>query len=293
MKRDFIETFRINELGSLPPYDKRSQEEYIMIGHINGRYGILNSDETEFLAFEYDNITFCGFGLLQTIAMGKSGLVHIRKNEEGKYYIVKEIPCEYDIIDGKSEGVVLLKKYGLYNEFFDGCSVRAYLANPEILTEEYAGAYIVSSEYQRGLISFQRNGINYIISSETGNTVIENKNGFTIGGYETDKATVLQQMHNGCSKLVYIGNDKISEYNFDGNGAYALAVSDEDGRLQSAGFIVESSSGFILLDNELSLLSKDEFPRLSICNNITGYDCNNKPFSFTVGMQTLDITDFI
>ena len=43
----------------------------------------------------------------------------------------------------------------------------------EILTEEYAGAYIVSSEYQRGLISFQRNGINYIISSETGNTVID------------------------------------------------------------------------------------------------------------------------
>ena len=156
MKKGFIETLRINTVSSIPPYDTDHQDEYcsISVGHINSKYGILKEDGTEFLPFEYDNITIWGFGLLQLSLNGKLGLLHIKQESKGaEFYIAKQIACEYDVIDGRHEGVVFFRKYGLPTEFFHGRSVRAYLTKPEIFTDDYAIADIMSTEYKRGLLS--------------------------------------------------------------------------------------------------------------------------------------------
>lgn len=294
MKKDFIETLRINTVSSIPPYDTDHQDEYccISIGSVNGKYGILKEDGTEFLPFEYDNITVWGFGLLQLSLNGKLGLLHIKqKNKGDDFCIAKLIACEYDVIDGRYEGVVFLRKYGLPTELFHGRSVRAYLTKPEILTEEYAVADIMSTEYKRGLLSLERHGEDIIVSTETGKTLVEMSDGFTLGGYDTGEATVLQQETDGSSRLLYIGKDEIKEYTFGGMNAYAVTGLNADGEPQTVGFIVEATHGFKLLDEELRPLSHGAFPRVEVRSEITAYSHDGDAVIFPLRKQRLKIGD--
>jgi hypothetical protein len=290
MEKTFTETLRINTLGSIPPYDKRKQNScsYISIGHINNRYGILNADGTTFLPFEYDNITVWGFGLLQLSSKGKLGLLHIqRKNEESDFSIAHLIDCEYDVVTGRQDIVVLLKKYGMPTGSFHGCSVKAYLPHPGKLTDEYDNIDIISHQYERGLLSLDRQGDNFIMSTETGEILTELKRGFTLGGYDNGESTVVQQQCGKDGRLLYIENNETKEYSFNGMAAFALTGLNADGDPQTVGFLVETNSGFKLLNDELCLMSRKVFPYLSVHTEITAYDSRNELSHFSLGMQRL------
>lgn len=293
MKKDFIETLRINTLSTIPPYDRKYQDEhcYISIGHVNNRYGILNEDGTEFLPFEYDNITVWGFGLLQTSLNGKLGLLHIKQKNKGcDFYIAKQIACEYDVIDGRHEGVVFLRNYNMRTDSCDGRSVRAYLTKPEVLTDKFVVEMILSTEYKRGLLSLEGDR-DIILSTETGETLVEMEDGFTLGAYDTAKATIVQQVHNGGSRLLYIGKDEIKEYVFGGMNAYAVTGLDADGEPQTVGFIVEATHGFKLLDEELRPLSHGAFPRVEVRSEITAYSHDGDAVIFPLRKQRLRLGD--
>ncbi len=290
MKNGFIETIRINTLSSIPPYDTQHQDDYsyLSVGRINDKYGILTENGEEFLPFEYDNITLWGFGLLQLCLNGKLGLLHIKQKHKGNdFYIAKQISCEYDVIDGRYEGVVFLRKFGLYTELFNGRSVRAYLTNPEVLTDECACADVMSYAYKRGLITVSGHGAERVISTETGETISENADGFTLGGYDTNDATVLQQEHNGSSRLLYIGEEEIKEFSFGGLNAYAVTGLNEDGEPETVGFIVEGSHGFMLLDDELRPLSEGSYPKVAVHSEITAYTYDGDEVIFPLRKQRL------
>lgn len=292
MKKDFVETLRINTVSVIPPFDMEYKDKwsYISVGHINNRYGILNENGTEFLPFEYDNITICGFGLLQLSLNGKLGLLHIKQKTKGDdFYIVKLINCEYDAIDGKLESIVLLRNYTMRTDYSIARSVRAYLTKPEILTEKYVSATILSME--RGLIALEGGNKSIIVSTETGKILDEMDKGFTIGGYETSDATVLQQDGNRNGRLLYIGEDEIKEYIFDGMNAYAVTGLNADGIPLSVGFIVETSKGFEILDEDLSVLSDEAFSFITVQTVITGFNKNKEIIEIPMRSQRLRIGD--
>ena len=265
MKKDFTETIRINTLDNILMYDTCQPKNhcYISIGHVNNRYGILREDGTEFLSFKYDNITIWGggIGLFQLSLNGKLGLLHIRKKTEGNdFYIARLIDCEYDVIqDSNEEGSVFLWKYGLHTDYFHGRSVRVYLPKPEMLTEECETVGIMNIADESRWLCLRQNGCESIVNIETGKDLVDESDDFTFRGYETENAVVLQQEHNGNSRLLYLGKDETKEFGFDGKNAYALTGMNADGDLQTVGFVVEHEHGFMLLDDELCLLAESDF----------------------------------
>lgn len=289
MNNNFIETLRINNLHIIPPYDEKQQDScYISVGRIDNRYGILKEDGSEFLPFEYDNITVWGFGILQLSLNGKLGLLHIRhKDGESDFHIAKLIDCEYDVIEGEYQNVILLRKYGMPNELFNGRSVKAYLTVPEILTVEYADACIMSTEYKRGLLSLTGHSKEIIISTETGKVRWKMTDGYTLGGYNAKNATVLQQDIGWSSRLLYIEENKIKEHVFSGYTAYALAGINADGNPHSLGFIVETDDGFKILDDELNPLSHGTFERMTVHPEVTAYNHNGEATVFSLKKQNL------
>ena len=108
-------------------------------------------------------------------------------------------------------------------------------------------------------LCLRQNGCESIVNIETGKDLVDESDDFTFRGYETENAVVLQQEHNGNSRLLYLGKDETKEFVFDGKNAYALTGMNADGDLQTVGFVVEHEHGFMLLDDELCLLAESDF----------------------------------
>lgn len=293
MNKNFTETLRINTLNSIPPYDAYMyRSPYLSVGHQNGRYGILRDDGTKFLSFAYDNITLCGFGLLLLTQNGKTGLLHIEQNRtDFSFRIVKQIPCAYDVIEIKSENIIFLKKYGLPTAFYLGQAVQVYLKTPCVLTEDFADAAILSKEQGCSFVCLTKDNTELIVNAETGKTVVETSYTLTLGAYNTARGVVVQQYATGQSQLLYIADEQVKTFSFDGMSVSSIAGLCGNGEAYAVGFAVESDSGILLLDSTLSPISAESFSEITVQPTIAAVSCTGQSKTFQMQKQKLEYLD--
>lgn len=298
MKEGFVETCRINTEGGKPPYCIYNDElkGYLSVGHINGRYGVLTQDKEEFLAFEYDNIIAFENDILQIVRNGKMGIVHIRKEyENGTYDILHLIDCEYDRIDSERTGAMLLWKQGMPDDYFDGCSVRAYFKQTQTLTDEYAWGMILTVECSRLLLVMRRNEEEDIFDVQTGEIISNEKNVFFAKQYSTVNEVVINRNYghdgyhgySGYQSLLRLAEGERKEYFFHGTDVYAVSGSIGYGFPERMGFIIGTDEGFIILDDMLHPMSYKTFHSVYVRNEIIAYDEDETESVFRINGKRL------
>lgn len=238
---------------------------YIMKEH--GRYGIMTDTAELFLSFEYDNITALDFGLWLLAKKGRMGLLHLGKRKEtGELYTVRLIPCKYDHISAPyREGPVLLHRYSEGKP-----AVWAYLPKPGIVTEKY---YSVGTTQvgDRIFVYMNRAGKDVLIDADTGKTLAESEDYFTIGVWKGKDGFVVQQFDDEESRLLYITDDESKEINFSGYDICDITSMDTDGWGESTvGFAIDIGEGIALFDGECERLTKNVYDNISVRSVVIG-----------------------
>ena len=175
----FKEKFKINSIWDFEHNtDKSDEMHHIIIGSINGKYGIKDNENNILLPFEYDNITRTDLEVLQICKSGKLGLVRIETDflesdyllgiqDRGRFSIENIIPCEFDSIFRLNDSLILL-----YNYHHTGQKIWAYFVCADKLTECYYLGYDMVDEKEY-LINMYRNGKAYLIDYRTGHILRE------------------------------------------------------------------------------------------------------------------------
>lgn len=190
----------INTLHTIPSYDEeRVNGHSIAIAYAAGRYGVVAEDGERLAPFVYDNITVIGFGLLLLIRGGKMGLLHLTRDDEGRFAVKNTIECGYDYIETRySEGIFLLRR----DTEAEG-RMCAYLDKPGLLTPEYQHASIIDRDFV-DLCDGDRRAL---LDARTGRVISDDGSFFCCGSYEAEGGRVLQDESFDMGRLIFVRDD--------------------------------------------------------------------------------------
>ena len=149
----------------------------------NDKYGIINSDESEFLPIEYDSITPLGFSLWQLKIKDKVGALQLCLDDNNTLQIGWQMPCEYDYLIAEHDCIIKASKYlfdsqkDVTDVFFTEIDLKIADAWCETLSWDYY--YVV--EHRKNL-----NDRVYLINSKDGSKFVFDKDYCIIGCKEVE-----------------------------------------------------------------------------------------------------------
>lgn len=253
---------RINNAHSLPAYSNDADGPcYLSIAFFNGKCGILTDTGDEFLPFEYDNISICGFGLLQVIQSGKIGIIHISGSAKGGFLLERLIACEYDFLDFQHCDYILLRK-----DAESGFHYRVYFPRLKLFSEECTNVFPINQEY------VELSGPNFrkVMNATTGIVVNDDTDYFCIGSYSIECGEVIQEASYSLekSRLLFIDHteqilesissdscdaplDKpgIKKVEFLGRCNAVYPLEDDESQPEANAFVIETDEGLCVLDS--------------------------------------------
>lgn len=269
---------RINNPHRLPPYvlEKEHLEEYSSIYIVNNGigYGIIDDDNNELIACEYDNITVVGFGLLQLVKNGKVGLAHFGRGLSDKsqpILLKRMIPCEYDAIESPwHEGIVVLRK-----DEYDGMKVRTYFTYVNKLTDEYDYYQILD----RDIIELKNTSGYELFDARSGKCFLHHKNQsfVSFNAHISDKSkeniVILS-----FGKFIFYDGNIANEHYYNGYAHPIFKTTDVQAsdRPLIKGFIIENTDGIQIMSAEGQYVEVSNTVSVAIDHRIEIYDndCN-------------------
>lgn len=240
-------------------YDSNTSKDkiYLIVGRINGKYGIVDNDENVLLPFEYDNIVDYYGNILLLVKKGKQGIAKIVEDicHENDVSIEIITSCKYDLIkmedyiaimqnnclSGKEIELCFLvngKKSGSFNE---------YNVFPYDIIE-------VKNEHERKIFDWEGR---LVLASEPGWEILDV---WARGdGYGNCFPIILDRIREeGVEKkrFIYWGGRCISEFRFVGKEIISFIDEVEETIRPSVKNIIinEDCGKVFVLDNRLNLI---------------------------------------
>lgn len=218
-------------------------------------------------------------------------MLHITEDESGTYKICRLLPCEYDVIDGRKEGYVFLRRYGHDAQGNYRVFVRAYFTKPRFISKEFTSDMELSNRFQRELISMSDGECEVIYDVNTGCPIYaDDGRNLILGAYHTKNGTVVQQAgalaqdrETEKGKLLSIDGAGVKSYDYAGAthkvgnalfgaGVFSINSVEVEGESNALGFIVGEDRGLRVLNEHLQPMSDKYFSHVSIITSIAGTD---------------------
>lgn len=260
---EYIVKQKINNLNQIPAFSlDQSGTHFLSICKSKGKLGILTETGEEFLPFEFDNISVCGFGILQIIQDGKIGLLHICGNAQNGFSVAEHIHCEYDLIDfWHHENYIILRKD---NEYQFHC--RVYFPKIRLLSDEYDSVIPIDGTYVELLDKNRR----MLINGEKGKVVTEDSSYYCVGAYDTEcgKVIVEEAMNPARSQLLFVDDYETTTVSFNGDCHPVFFKENENFQHIVSAFVVNTNKGLYVLDEFGDELREQHFTSVKLKTTI-------------------------
>lgn len=267
---------RIREINYLGTWDgltlpgdtilKPVENSIFVVKDENDKYGIINSDESEFLPAEYDSITPLGFSLWQLKSKDKVGAFQLYYDDDDTLKIGWQISCEYDYITAEHDCMIKASKYSFdcKRDVTDVYFTKIGLKIADAWCETLSWKYYFIEENRKNLEPRA-----YLLNSEDGSKLIFDKDYIIIGGKEVEDVGLFLMIEDtddlGGMIIKILKNGSIKKTVFYDEVPTVIYGVDSEGmgEAQPIAFIGKREGKFFYIDAELKECEY-EFKEISI-----------------------------
>ena len=249
---------KINNISIFPP----AKESIYIAKDENGNYGMVNSDESVFLPFEYDSITPLGFSLWQTKKKDKVGAFQLYFTEDNYLNIGWKLDCEYDYLLAEHDTLIKASKFSddCRNDLTDIIFPKIDKKISNCWCENIAWDYYYIEEYKEYIVDYKtyKEYSNYIINATNG-SVYDLDGDYTLMGctHVEDKGIYMMFSDldgNGIIVIRISNNGKIKKSLIFDDIPAVIYGPDRDGMngVSPIAFIGESHGVNLYVDSDLN-----------------------------------------
>ncbi len=277
---------KIKEINSIGVIDGYVEEDYPASMRIEDskyiakesedKFGIVNSDDTELVPFEYDSITPLTFGLWEIRKREKVGALQLKLNADESLYVSWQLPCKYDYISANGEGILEASRN------YDGRGDITDIIIPNLgLTIEDAFCDYISPNFCNIGRQHKCTGPRkYILNTQDGSLFKLRENDVLLGKKCVDNDTyylIYGDFSDETSKIVKITRDgsikKTRQYDDDPVVIYAPSGLDEP---EPVGFVARFHGKYYILDKDLNE-SEEQFEEVTVLTRYNGKIFGERP----------------